>query len=224
MKSSKKRRKISKLAIAVFILSILCVVISGVFLHSISLLTGIETKMRIILALIIIVLTIILVLGLIRSKKEKNKKYILYIPIILIYILGLSAFSYYIVKTYNVVDKFTSEGTTYSSSLITLSNNQTNDIKKVTGKVGIVSDEDNIVGYQIPKQIIEDEKLSVKTQTYDGYVDLIKALYEEEIDYAFLPTNYVIMFSNYDGADFSKLDENTKIIYTKEKNVKNKKV
>lgn len=223
MKSSKKRRKISKLAIAVFILSILCVVISGVFLHSISLLTGIETKMRIILALIIIVLTIILVLGLIRSKKEKNKKYILYIPIILIYILGLSAFSYYIVKTYNVVDKFTSEGTTYSSSLITLSSNQTNDIKKVTGKVGIVSDEDNIVGYQIPKQIIEDEKLSVKTQTYDGYVDLIKALYEEEIDYAFLPTNYVIMFSNYDGADFSKLDENTKIIYTKEKKVKNKK-
>ena len=196
MTSSKKRRKISKLAIAVFILSILCVVISGVFLHSISLLTGIETKMRIILALIIIVLTIILVLGLIRSKKEKNKKYILYIPIILIYILGLSAFSYYIVKTYNVVDKFTSEGTTYSSSLITLSNNQTNDIKKVTGKVGIVSDEDNIVGYQIPKQIIEDEKLSVKTQTYDGYVDLIKALYEEEIDYAFLPTNSVIMFSN----------------------------
>ena len=85
MTSSKKRRKISKLAIAVFILSILCVVISGVFLHSISLLTGIETKMRIILALIIIVLTIILVLGLIRSKKEKNKKYILYIPIILIY-------------------------------------------------------------------------------------------------------------------------------------------
>lgn len=221
MKSSKKR-KISKLAIAVCLLSILCVIMSGVFLHSISLLTGIETKTRIILALIIVVLTLILITGLFRSKKEKTKKYIFYIPVILIYSISLFVFSYYIVKTYQVVDKFTTEGTTYSSSLITLQSNDTNDIKKVTGKVGIVSDTENIIGYQIPKQIIKEEKLSLKTKSYDSYIDLIKALYNEDIDYAFLPTNYVIMFSNYDGADFSKLEEETKIIYTKEKKIKNK--
>ena len=87
MTSSKKRRKISKLAIAVFILSILCVVISSVFLHSISLLTGIETKMRIILALIIIVLTIILVLGLYPfQKREKQKIYFIYSNYLNLYI------------------------------------------------------------------------------------------------------------------------------------------
>lgn len=222
MKSS-KRRKISKLAIVVFLLSIIGIIVTGVFLHSISLLTGIETKTRIVLSLIVVVITIMLILGLFRSKSEKTKKYIFYIPILFVYLIALSAFSYYISKTYQVVDKFTADTTTYSSSLITLSSNKKTDIKNVTGKVGIVSDEDNIIGYQIPKQIIKEEKLKIKEVSYDSYIELIKALYEEEIDYAFLPTNYVIMFSTYNGADFSKLEEETKIIYTKEKKVENKK-
>ena len=220
MKSPKKnKRKISIKYVIMFIMALICLGVSGFFLYAISLLTGIENKIRIILALIIVVLTLIFVIGLISSRKNRNKKYLFYIPVIIIYSICLVAFSYYIIKTYKVVDNFTTNTTTYSSSLVTLKSNKVEDIKQVSGKVGMISDEENIIGYQIPTEIIEKEKIDVDIESYDSYVDIIKALYNEEIEYAFLPTNYIIMFSSYDGADFSKLDEDTKIIYTKEKEV-----
>lgn len=222
MKSPKKKTKISIKYITMFIMTLICLGVSGYFLYAISLLSGIENKVRIILALIIVVLTLIFIIGLFKSRINKNKKYLFYIPVIIIYSIGLTAFSYYIIKTYKVVDNFTTNTTTYSSSLVTLNDNKVDNIKNVTGKVGIINDEENIIGYQIPKEVIKNEKLKIDVEEYESYVELIKALYDKEIEYAFLPTNYIIMFSSYDGADFSKLDEDTKIIYTKEKEVEMK--
>ena len=144
-------------------------------------------------------------LGFYHSLKKKNKKYLFYIPFVLIYSVLLIGFGYYVIKTYNVVDKFTSDATAYSSSVVTLKSNKVNDIKDVKGKVGIIKDEDNIIGNTIPNEVIKNKKLNVKTKKYDTYVDLLNALYNEEVDYVFLPTGYVVMFSTYEGQDFSTL-------------------
>ena len=220
----KKKRKINKKAFMILFMMILSLFACIFSVYSLSLLSGIETLIRLSMSGIIIVLAIALIYILLKAIKNKRKKYIFRIVLALIYSILLITFGYYVFKTYNVVENFTSDSTTYSSSIVTLSSNKAKNIKDVDGKVGIINDKSNVAGNVIPNEVIKSEKLDVKVKKYDTYVDLLNALYDEEVDYAFLPTNYVIMFSTYEGQDFSKLSEDTKIIYTKEKTVKNKKV
>ena len=218
----KKKRKLKKKSIIVLIMIFLCIFAGFVSVYSLSLLNGVETMIRMIMILIIIVLALALVIGLLSSLNKKNKKYLIYLPFVLVYSILLIGFSYYIKKTYNVVANVSTDSTTYSSSIVTLNSNSVEDIKDVSGSVGILKDKNNIIGNTIPTGVIKEEKLDVKVKKYESYIDLINSLYNKEVDYIFLPTNYVIMFSNYEGQDFSKLDEDTKIIYTKEKKVKSK--
>lgn len=222
MSKKKKKMKLKHKNIIIFIMAILVTIASIFSVYSLSLLSGIESFFRITLSGIIIILLASFLLGFYHSLKKKNKKYLFYIPFVLIYSVLLIGFGYYVIKTYNVVDKFTSDATTYSSSVVTLKSNKVNDIKDVKGKVGIIKDEDNIIGNTIPNEVIKNKKLNVKTKKYDTYVDLLNALYNEEVDYVFLPTGYVVMFSTYEGQDFSTLADDTKIVYTQEKSVKTK--
>ncbi len=222
MSKKKKKMKLKHKNIIIFIMAILVTIASIFSVYSLSLLSGIESFFRITLSGIIVILMMSFLLGFYHSLKKKNKKYLFYIPFVLIYSVLLIGFGYYVIKTYNVVDKFTSDATTYSSSVVTLKSNKVNDIKDVKGKVGIIKDEDNIIGNTIPNEVIKNKKLNVKTKKYDTYVDLLNALYNEEVDYVFLPTGYVVMFSTYEGQDFSTLADDTKIVYTQEKSVKTK--
>ena len=217
-----KKRKVAKRPVISFIMIIVCILSSAFLIYSLSLLNGIETLIRILLSTILVVLSICFMIGFTGSVKAKNKKYIFYTILGVIYSSILLVFGYYIQKTYSIIGNLTTDSSTYSTSLVALSDNKVKDIKKVKGKIGIIEDEDNVVGYQIPMDIIDENKLDVETEKYTSYIDIITALYDEKIDYAFLPTNYVIMFSNYEGSDFSKLGEDTKIIYTKDKKVTNK--
>ncbi|MBR1718228.1 MAG: LCP family protein [Bacilli bacterium] len=219
---SKKKKKLKKKNIIIVILAIISLVASIFSVYSLSLLGSIESVLRLTLAGIIVILEMSFILGFYHSLKKKSKRYFLYIPVVFIYSGILLAFGYYVMKTYNVVDKFTSDGTTYSSSIVTLSTNKVKDINDISGKVGILKDKDNIVGNTIPKDVIKSKKLDVKVSEYETYIELINALYDKKIDYAFLPTGYVVMFSTYEGQDFKSLDSETKIIYTAEKKVKTK--
>ena len=175
----KKKRKLKKKSIFVFIMILLCIFASFISVYSLSLLSGVETMIRMVMMGIIIVLALILIIGLFSSLKKKNKKYLIYIPIVLLYSGLLIGFSYYIKKTYNVVANVSSDSTTYSSSIVTLSSNKADDIKDVKGKIGYLKDKNNIIGNTIPTEVIKDEKLSVKSKKYDSYIDLINALYNE---------------------------------------------
>ena len=219
---SKKKKKLKKKNIIIVILAIISLVASIFSVYSLSLLGSIESVLRLTLAGIIVILEMAFILGFYHSLKKKSKRYFLYIPVVFIYSGILLAFGYYVMKTYNVVDKFTSDGTTYSSSIVTLSTNKVKDINDISGKVGILKDKDNIVGNTIPKDVIKSKKLNVKVSEYETYIELINALYDKKVDYVFLPTGYVVMFSTYEGQDFKTLDSETKIIYTAEKKVKTK--
>ena len=223
MSKKKKKMKLKKKNIIICILAFISLIVSVFSVYSLTLLSGIESLLRITLCGIIIIIECSFMLGFYHSMKKKNKKYLIYIPVVLIYSVLLGAFGYYVMKTYNVVDRFTTEGTTYSSSIVALSSNKTSDLKDVKGKIGILKDKDNIVGNTIPKEVIKTKKLDVKTVEYETYIELINALYDKKVDYVFLPTGYVVMFSTYEGQDFKTLDDDTKIIYTTEKKVKSKK-
>ena len=222
MSKKKKKMKLKHKNIVICILALILIVASIFSVYSLSLLSGIESMLRITLSGIIIILLASFLLGFYHSLKKKNKKYLFYIPIVIVYSVLLIGFGYYVVKTYKVVDKFTSDATTYSSSVVTLKTNKVNDISKVSGKVGILKDKDNIIGNTIPNEVIKNKKLDVKKKEYETYIDLIDALYNKEVDYVFLPTGYVVMFSTYEGKDLSTLDDDTKIIYTQEKKVRAK--
>lgn len=194
-------------------------------LYALSLLKGIETFIRIVFSITIILIGLILCLSYIKSLHKKRSKYFIYIPFVAIYCAILFVMGYYIIKTYKSIDRLTTTDTTYSSSLVALVDNDAEDIDSIgKGKIGMVDDDTNVIGYQIPMEIVEEESIKNKIVEYSSYIDVISALYEEDIEYAFLPTNYAVMFENMEEVDFSTIRDDTKIIYSKDRIVENKEV
>lgn len=208
-------------SIVLIMLGIFTIVSSIYVLYSLTLLKGIESLIRILFAITVILIGIILCFSYIKSLHKKKSKYGLYIPFVGIYCAILLVLGHYICKTYSAIDKLTTSDTTYSSSLVSLSSNDASDISSLgSGKIGMVDDDTNVIGYQIPSEIIEEENLKNKIVEYTSYIDILNALYDEEIEYAFLPTNYTVMFENMEEVDFQTIRDDTKIIYTKDKKVK----
>ena len=223
MKNLFKLMRKNKLMLVVMILIwIGCFLSTGLLLYSLSLLSGIENFLRLVgSGIIIIVFIAILLFGMKALVKNKILTYLIIVIISILYFGGTGYVGYQIYKAYGSLNNFTTTETTYSSSIVTLKDNKVDDIKDLgNSKIGILNDEKSVDGYQIPKEIIKEENLKVKTVDYDSYADLLTDLYEGNIDYVFLPTNYTVLFKNLEG--FDDLESKTKIIYTKDKTVKNK--
>ncbi len=208
-----KKQKI--IAIAVILISIISTVC---LIYPLSLLTGIENKIRLLLSIDLIIVEIAFIFGFLRTIGKKKSFFILTIFTI-IYSLILIFIGYYINKTYKIIDKLTVDTTTYSTSLVTLSTNKINKLKdiKENNKIGMIDDETDLAGYQLPKQVVSENRIKNKIIGYSSYIDLIKDLYNKKIDYIFLPSNYVTVFSNMEGVDLEDIGEKTKIVYTKDK-------
>lgn len=216
--------KKNKKRIILVCMSIINLFATFYLLYAIKLLDGIEDTVRLLISIILIVLCLAFLFGYFSTFKKRKKMFYVYIPITIIYSFILTIFGHYILKTFNILSSMTTNSTTYSSSIVSLKDNEADDIDDITdGKIGMIDDESSVEGYEIPNEIIESEKIDNEIVEYESYISLIKALYDEEIEYAFLPTNYVIMFQNSGDDTLETLEEDTKIIYSKEKVVKNKK-
>ena len=153
--------------------------------------------------------------------KAKN----LFIIIFGILLLGLFIGQSYAVGLisglYNSIDNIYKETYTYSTSMVVINDskyNKISDIKNI--KIGMISDTSSVDGYIIPKEIIESNKLENKNEIveYDSIGDVIKALYEKNIDAALVTSTYVSVMVNTDG--YQNIKEHTKVIYSKSKTVK----
>ena len=217
-------RKKKKITFGIMSVTALIVVgMTGYFIYSLNLLTGIENLLRAIIMIAAGGILLLILLGLfVLSKKKKKKVFTLLVCFTLLYSFGLYFGASNIDRIIGKIENITTDTTTYSTSLVALSSNELDDIKNLdSGVIGILSDETNVEGNVLPNEVIKDLKIKNEVKKYDSFVTLIKALLEEEIDYAFLPTNYSILFGNIEG--FDKLKEQTKIIYTKSKEEKQKK-
>lgn len=212
----KKGKKIKKLIVTISFISAL---MTAYLIYSILLLDGIEDKIRLLFSIDLIVIHIAFFFGYIRSSKKYKKTFVMLFLLNLIYIPILGGAGYYINKTYKAIDKMTTDSTTYSTSLVTLSTNKVDNIKDVSqdDKIGIVDDENSLTGYQLPKAAISENNLKNEIEEYGSYVELIKALYDKKVEYIFLPSNYVSMFLNMEEVDLSDIDKKTKTIYIKDK-------
>ena len=203
---------------------------TGYTILTISRLNGIENFLRLIVSIILIVIWLLFCLLSIRRillfKANKDKKYIkkytikniIVILIALLYVFGLYFISHNVDRVIDKIGNVSSTQTTYSSSIVTLIDNSVDDIDELDdGKMGILTDEENYEGYIIPQEIISDKDLKNELVLYDNYIDILNSLYEGEIVYAFLPTNYSVLFSTIEG--YENLKEETKIIYTQTKEV-----
>ena len=210
-----------KISLGLLIFNILLLSISiGYFSYSLILLQNIETPLRIGIIIFFIILSILFIKSIIKNIfKNKRIKNIITTIISIIISTIIIIIGYNINRIYTAIANISSTSQTYSSSIVTLNESEINTIEDLENKkIGMLSDKESIDGYQIPQEIIKEKNLKNEIEEYNNYLDLINALLDEKIEAIFLPTNYQILFANIQGLE--KLKEQTKIIYTKDKNIK----
>ena len=215
------RHKIS--FIISLLLTILLLGATGYLFYNLLLLKNIETILRIIGMVVLGILVLVLILLAIRFlKKFKKAKLILVLFLMLILSVGEMFVAYNIGKVYGTLNKVSNntEYTTYSSSIVTLAENEAEDIKDIDEDetLGVLEDETSYEGSIIPSEVIKKNELINETEEYSSYISMIDALEAGDINYIFLPTSYPTMFSSMTG--YEDIADTTKVIYTQTKKVK----
>ncbi len=215
---------------AAFILTLISILVLfggvGYFIFSISKLNNIENVLRFVGSVVLGIISLFLFVLSIRFLNKFKKAKLTIVIFLMLLIGGVCIFAAYNVdKVYGTLAKVsdTSGYTTYSSSLVTLKDNKADSIKdiKKDSKIGILNDKTSYEGYKMPLEVMEKQKLSNETGEYDSYIALIDALYDGEVEYVFLPTNYSVMFGSMEG--YEDIKDKTKVLLTEQKKVKEKK-
>ena len=213
---------------AAFILTLISILVLfggvGYFIFSISKLNNVENTLRLVGSIVLIVICLLLFVLSIRFLNKYKKLKLAIVIILMLLIGGVGIFGAYNVdRVYSALSKVsdTSGYTTYSSSLVTLKDNDAESIKDIgDSEIGILNDTTSYEGNIIPKEVIEEQKLDNETKEYSSYIAMIDALNSGEVDYIFLPTNYTVMFGSMDG--YEDVGDKTKILLTQTKKVKDK--
>lgn len=215
-KRLKRTKKVIRYSYYVLILAYL--VSFFFFAKNIIVLSGIETLLRIIVLVILVIYFIFYVLyNLLNLLQRKFKGFIITSFITLILIIIFSVASYYIGIVYNELGNIgESEKIEYTSYLITLKDIEFNE----ESVIGRISNEDDTEGYILAEKLYEENNLENKIEDYDDYVFMLKELYAGNIGAVFVPSNYVIAYSNEEGLESLGVD--TKIIYKYSETMKNK--
>ena len=221
MKETKKDKIKRSWMIGMLLLLFLNIGATGYFLYSLTLLGDIEKTLRIIVGIVLILLMVFFFFHLRRTARKKKKvRFTIDIILSIIYSAILIFIGGNIIKTIGKVGNVTARETTYSASIVTLSTNKATSINDISSSkpIGMIKDKKSVDGYQIPKQIIEDKGLKNKIESYDNYTDLLADLYDEKIEYIFLPSGYQTMFTSIEA--YKNIAEDTKVLYTQKKSVK----
>lgn len=225
-KRNKRRSRKNKIfnKILYLILFVLVLLVSIFMIKSLLLLKGIETKIRYLFIVDLGLIVLFYLFLTVKSLENSKKKHILYVLFGISYSIVLFIGSSYIKKAYKMIDKISTDSTMYYSSLITLKDNKVDKISDIKdGTLGYLSDTESIEGNQLPKEIIKEKKLKNKVKEYDDYVIMLQDLLDEKIEYIFVPENYALRFSSLDEESFKDLDKETKVLFTKDKKIEEKK-
>jgi LCP family protein required for cell wall assembly len=222
MKKIKQRIKKNPLLVTVTVFFTLFFISNVCLIYSILKVENIENFIRYAVCGLLFLLFVILVLEVYKVIfKAKNLFIIIFAILLLALFIGESYAVGLISGFYNSINNIYKETYTYSTSMVVINDNKyknIDDIKNI--KIGMISDESSVDGYAIPKEIIKSEKLENKNEIveYDGIGDVLKALYEEDIDAALVTSTYVSVMINTEG--YQNIKEHTKVIYSKSKTVK----
>lgn len=172
-----------KLIIILFI-NIILTIVNIFLIYNMLLLKNVETTLRV----IIIILILIYISSIYISFKIINKKdkvIIIFSSILLLYSIILYFISFNIGKVYKSLSGITNNYMVTSMSIVTLSNHH-------------VNYNDGTIGYintSMSLKILDNNSLDNR-KLNNNYVELLNNLYDGQVDFAIVPTNYKLMFNN----------------------------
>lgn len=210
-----KHKKINITAI----LTIILLLLSIKLIYTIYLFKGVENTIRYLIIIILITTDILLFKGLFVHKKKKKKKHKIVVNTSIIITIIIYGFIYINLNDIYVFFKSLNKDISYTTSLITLSTNEITNTKNINNyKIGII--EDNSI--DSINQVLNDEKLKDTNDiiTYSTYPELITALYDETVNYIFLPSNYIDTYKSLE--EFEDIDTKTKLVITSKEFTKEK--
>lgn len=196
-KRNRTKRKLNiNIKLIIYTIILVLLTISNILLIvNLLKLNDIEVLIKSIAILVLIIVNILLIINYIVTFILKKKKKITISLIIMLILLPLTIFlNYTFNKVYNVFNNIAKNYEEYSLSLVTLSNNNIDSISDIDDSIGVIADENIENGYTYAKEILDKNNLNVELVKYETYLNIVEALYNEEIKYAFLPSNYVSMF------------------------------
>jgi len=217
----KKKKRFKWPVLILFPLLIAYYIISGYFVKEIYYYNSSKSFMTYIVYAAIFLTSLLIVIFTIKGfkciKKNKTKSYVWYFIFLTIFIIGELFISININKISNSLSKITNKESGYSTSLVTLKSSSIKDIKDLNdSKIGMINDSNNIEGYSIPMEIVKEEKINKENiASYDNFTEMLKDLYNNEIDAMFVSSSYVSMFVTEEG--FENIADETKVIYEKNK-------
>ena len=216
----KKFKKLQKKYKIIFFIMAIIFFISIIFItQGLLLLKKIETILRIIILLVLYLnLFIYLFISILLLFSKKYKLFHINNFFILLISCGLIILSFYINKTYNIVDNMNKKMVTYSSSLVVLKDTEFKNDKNFI--VGMISDESDIEGNILGNKLIDTKKLDkIDIKYYDNYLEMLGDLYNKTIKGILISSNYSIKYSSYDN--YNDIKNQTKIIYSYKQKMKN---
>ncbi len=223
----KSRKKIKKAIFPIAAFLITYYVVSCYFVNSVYYYSSNKSFMNYIVYGIIILTALLIVIFTVKAykviKKNKTKSYVWYLIFLGLFIFIEAFISININRISNSINKITKKQTGYSSSIITLKDNDINSINDLDDKtIGIISDPNNMEGYVIPMEIVNENNLKNENLAkYDDFIEMLNDLYNKKIDAMFVSSSYVSMFVTNDG--FENIASDTKVIYEKSKKQTTKK-
>lgn len=173
-----------KLIIILFI-NIILTIVNISLIYNMLLLKNVETTLRVIIIIILILIYISSIYISFKIINKKDKIIIIFSSILLLYSIVLYFISFNIGKVYKSLSGITNNYMVTSMSIVTLSNHH-------------VNYNDGTIGYintSMSLKILDNNALDNR-KLNDNYVELLNNLYEGQVDFAIVPTNYKIMFNN----------------------------
>jgi len=219
MKKFIKRIKKRPILVFAIIFFILFVISTSCLIYSILRVANIENLLRYLISTVLGLLIIYFAFGIIKIIfKGKNAAIIVY-DIIFIILFVISSYACTTINNiYSSISNIYKNTSTYEVSLIALNDSKIKNIDNIKNiKIGIISEDNQKEIFEVASEIIDENKLKTNNEItdYNTSNDVIKALYNNEIDVALVPSNYVSIFSSIET--YSNIKNETKEIITKSK-------
>lgn len=213
-----KKKKKKKYRLWLLILTLITILANFFAIYEILLLGPVEEVIRYVVIGIFLLIDLVFFLKVKKKRAKKENKAKLITFFLILYLLFSLFIGIVIMYLYDKIENVNKTYVTYSSSLITMSNNSINKISDIKNKkIGLLNDKTSPDGYIIPRMIIKENELDDDNniKKYDDYNTMIADLYAGTIDYMFITTNYPSLFQSIET--YQNIAVDTKIIYTKEK-------
>ncbi len=232
-KEKEQKEKLSKGKKALILILFFFSLFSSIFfIYELTLLSSIENLIRYIVMGLLIFIDLILLCKVRvvfrkkrkkkkRKKEKKESKRIGFILFMIFYSLVCSCSGGLIYYLYGRVNSINKIYVTYSSSLLTMATNSISDVSDISDStIGILSDKKSPEGYIIPQEMIREEHLQDENEIkkYDDYTTMLADMYSGELDYLFVSSSYVSMFSGITG--YENIEKDTKVILSKDKKMR----